>query len=123
MSHINNRASTEVECGTDLATLGSPNHRMVEVDVFIRATDAWMHPADLVLQEVIVASDEPDDAKGTGDVNTTGDADGQDGFTSPVDLTRLGISPSTPRQDVLKDRSCCVRNGQEAKGAAPTQSR
>jgi hypothetical protein len=78
----------DVECSTDLTTLVPPNHRMVEVDVFIRATDAWTHPADLVLQAATVVSDEPDNAKGTGDGNTTGDTDGQDGFTAPVQVTQ-----------------------------------
>jgi hypothetical protein len=58
---------------------------MVEVGVSIAATDACTDPADLVLLEVIVTSDEPDNAGGDGD--TTGDTHGEDGFTAPVDVT------------------------------------
>jgi hypothetical protein len=79
----------EVACTTDLAALGPPNHKMVEVGVFIEATDACTEPADLVLLQVIVTSDEPDDADGSGDGRTTGDTDGQDGFTAPVDVTKF----------------------------------
>jgi hypothetical protein len=79
----------EVACTTDLAALGPPNHQMVEVGVFIEATDACTDPADLVLLEVIATSDEPDDAEGNGDGDSAGDTDGQDGFTAPVDVTEF----------------------------------
>lgn len=79
----------EVACTTDLAALSTPNHEMVEVGVSIKATDACTDPANLVLLEVIVTSDEPDDDGGNGDGNSTGDTDGEDGFTSPVNATRF----------------------------------
>lgn len=63
------------------------NHNMVEVQIFIDAIDLCTLPTDLLLLEVIVTSDEPDNAPGDGDGNTTGDTDGQDGFTAPVDVT------------------------------------
>ena len=74
----------EVDCTTDLAVLGPPNHQMVEVAVLIKATDACTDQADLDLL-VLVTSDEPDDAGGDG--STTGDVHGEDGFTAPVDVT------------------------------------
>ena len=76
----------QVACVTDLAHLSPPNHQMHEVGVVIHASDAFTDQADLVLQ-VLVTSDEPDD--GAGDGNTTGDTNGQDGFTAPVDVTSL----------------------------------
>jgi hypothetical protein len=79
----------EVACTTDLAALGPPNHKMVEVGVFIEATDACTNPADLILLEVIATSSEPDDAEGNGDGNSTGDTGGKDGFTAPVDVTEF----------------------------------
>jgi hypothetical protein len=77
----------EVVCTTDLAALSPPNHKMVEVGVFIEATDACSHPDDLILLEVIATSDELDDAEGNGDGETVGDTDGNDGFAAPVDVT------------------------------------
>jgi hypothetical protein len=75
----------EVTCTTDVAELWPPNHEMVEVGVTIAATDACTDPADLVLLEVFVTSDEPDNGLGDGD--TSGDTHGEDGFTAPVDVT------------------------------------
>lgn len=77
----------EVHCTTDPETLWPPRHRMVEVQVFIQVFDACTDPADLVLMEVVISSNEPDDAAGNGDGRTTGDTDGGDGFTAPVDVT------------------------------------
>jgi hypothetical protein len=76
-----------VVCTTDLAALSPPNHKMVEVGVFIEATDACSHPDDLILLEVIATSDELDEAEGNGDGETVGDTDGNDGFAAPVDVT------------------------------------
>ncbi|HUE73799.1 MAG TPA: hypothetical protein VMP01_23165 [Pirellulaceae bacterium] len=88
----------EVACTTDLAALWPPNHQMVEVGVFIEATDACTHPDDLLLLEVVVTSDEPDDAEGNGDGTTTGDTDGEDGFAAAVDVTELfTFNPATAR--------------------------
>ncbi len=85
----------EVALTTDLDGLWPPNHKLVEVGVSIRATDACTDPIDLVL-EVIVTSDEPDDATGDADGDTTGDTHGDDGFTAPVDVTRLfTFNPAT----------------------------
>jgi hypothetical protein len=75
----------EAGCTTDLAALWPPDHQMVEVGVFIEVADACADPANLFLLEVIVTSDEPDDA--TGDGSTTGDTDGADGFIAPVGVT------------------------------------
>ena len=79
----------EVVCTTDLAALWPPNHKMVEVRVFIDASDLCTVAADLVLLEVILTSSEPDNALGDDDGNTTGDTDGEDGFTIPVDVTEF----------------------------------
>ena len=87
-----------VHCITDLVGLWPPNHKMVEVGVFIDATDLCTDAADLVLLEVIVSSDEPDNAPGDDDGNTTGDTDGEDGFIAPVDVTEFfAFNPDTGR--------------------------
>ncbi len=57
----------EVVCTTDVAALWPPNHKMVDVSLFVEATDACSEPEDIVLLLVTVSSDEPDDAIGMGD--------------------------------------------------------
>jgi hypothetical protein len=76
----------EVICTTDKESLWPPNHKMQGVRVSIQATDLCTDPEDLVLK-VIASSDEPDNAENDG--NTTGDTDGMDGFTAPVDVTEF----------------------------------
>ncbi len=75
----------EVTCSTDRTRLWPPNHRMVEVEVSIEVTDACFGADGRQLWQVIVTSNEPDNGKGDG--NTTGDTDGEDGFSEPVDVT------------------------------------
>lgn len=75
----------EIACTTGVAALWPPNHQMVEVQVFIDATDACTAPEDLILVAVEVSSDEPDEGLGDGD--TPGDVFGEDGFSAPVDVT------------------------------------
>ena len=83
----------EVTCTTDRDLLWPPNHRMQEVRVIIQATDLCTNAEDLIL-EVIATSDEPDNAENDG--NTTGDTDGLDGFTAPVDVTQFfTFNPNT----------------------------
>lgn len=85
----------EVDCTTDLESLWPPNHKLVTVNVLIDATDLCTDPTDLLL-EVIVTSDEPDNAPGDEDGNTTGDTDGKDGFTAPADVTQFfTFNPAT----------------------------
>lgn len=78
-----------VICTTDRDELWPPNHKMKEVRVFVDASDLCADSADLVLLEVVVSSDEPDNAPGDADGNTTGDTDGADGFVTPVDVTEF----------------------------------
>jgi hypothetical protein len=77
----------EVECTTDVAALWPPNHEMVHVSVYVLATDTVTTPQNLILLSVVVSSDEPDNADGVGDGDTTGDVDGADGSSAPVDVT------------------------------------
>ena len=77
----------EVACTTDLVALWPPKHQMVAVKVFIDATDVCTAPENLILLAVEVSSDEPDDGLGDGD--TAGDVFGEDGFTTPVDVTTV----------------------------------
>lgn len=81
----------DVVCTTDLAALYPPEHQMVEVGVFVDVTDTCTAPEDLILLAVLATSDEPDDATGNGDGNTTGDTDGADGYTAPVDITHTFV--------------------------------
>lgn len=77
----------EVVCTTDVVTLSPAKSQMEPVFVSVTATDLCVAPEDLVLVGVFASSDEPDDASGKGDGTTTGDVDGADGFTAPVDVT------------------------------------
>lgn len=77
----------EVVCTSDRSMLWPPNHTMVEVQIVVEVLDPCAPPEELLLWEVIVRSNEPDDALGDEDGDTTGDTDGGDGFTAPVDVT------------------------------------
>ncbi len=77
----------EVSCTTSTASLWPPNHKMVQVALVVVATDNCAEPNFVVPIVVTVRSDEPDNATGNGDGNTTGDVDGQDGFSAPVNVT------------------------------------
>jgi len=74
-----------VRCTVSRDTLWPPNHKVVEVQVFVMAHDDISSPENLTLEGVFVQSSEPDDGLGDGD--TAGDVEGQDGFTAPVDVT------------------------------------
>jgi len=74
-----------VMCSSNLATLWPPNHKMRSVSLLVEVTDlASMGPVPIV---AVLRSDEPDDAPGNGDGNTTGDVNGFDGYSAPVDVT------------------------------------
>lgn len=75
----------EVAATTDIAMLWPPNHKMRNVKLFIIGTDVVTDTADIEVLSATIRSDEPDN--GDADGNTTGDVGGQDGFTSPVDVT------------------------------------
>ncbi len=77
----------EVMCSTNVAVLWPPNHCMRKVKVVVQATEACAQPGQMLPLTVTVRSDEPDNAPGGGDGNTTGDVNGQNGFSSPVDIT------------------------------------
>ncbi len=77
----------EVMCTTNMAALWPPKHSMVPVTMIVTATDACFDPDEILPITVTVSSSEPDEATGNGDGNTTGDVNGQDGYTSPVNVT------------------------------------
>lgn len=77
----------EVASTTSVAALWPPNHQMVPVAVAVYATDACSSPADLQLLAVVLQSNEPDDVDGPSDGETTGDTDGDDGYSATVDVT------------------------------------
>ncbi len=77
----------EVSCTTSMGLLWPPNHKMVQVALVVVATDNCAEPDFVVPIVVTVRSDEPDNATGNGDGNTTGDVNGQDGFSAPVNVT------------------------------------
>ena len=70
-------APPEVICTSDIAALWPPNHKMREVTIYIMGADSLVNSQDIVPIAVLVSSDEPDDANGNGDGNTTGDVNGQ----------------------------------------------
>lgn len=76
----------EVMCTTDIASLWPPNHKMREIAIRVVATDACQDPDFIFPLAITVRSDEPDNATGNGDGNTTGDVNGQDGFAAPADI-------------------------------------
>jgi hypothetical protein len=88
----------EVMVTTDVASLLPANHGMRTVTLLVTATDACLEPGEVIPITVTVRSDEPDNASGGGDGNTTGDVNGSDGFTSPVEVSALllpGLLPGT----------------------------
>jgi hypothetical protein len=88
-------------CHTDPDVLWPPNHRYVDVSVLIDfGTAAGVFP---YLSGVWASSDEPDNSNGDG--NTTGDVNGSDGFTSPVDVTGAFHGNGDGRVGVVRLRS------------------
>jgi hypothetical protein len=77
----------EIACSTDRAALWPPKHSMVPVTLVIEATDACADPDEILPIVVWVTSSEPDDALGNGDGHTSGDVNGFDGYSAPVDVT------------------------------------
>lgn len=77
----------EIMCTSDVAMLWPPNHTMRTVRVIITTIDAIANPADIVVTSATVSSNEPDDDLGDG--TSTGDVNGEDGYTSAVDVTPL----------------------------------
>lgn len=84
---VTDNTPPEVICTTDIGSLAPANGEMVAVEIYVEATDMCASPAALQLVAVGIESNEPDDASGKSDGTTTGDTNGQDGFTSPVDVT------------------------------------
>jgi len=82
---VEDTIAPEVDCCVNPDVLWPPNHKMVPVIVFIGAQDICTEPDDLVLLSVTAESSQPDDDKGDGAF--TGDVDGEDGYTSPVDVS------------------------------------
>jgi hypothetical protein len=77
----------EVMCTSDVAMLWPPNHELRTVTLYIMGTDAVSDSQAISPLLVTLRSDEPDDAAGTGDGETTGDVHGADGFTFPVGVS------------------------------------
>lgn len=77
-----------VACTTNKSTLLPANHSMVPVQIVVQATDINFDPEGVTPLVVTVRSNEPDDAPSDlGDGSTTGDVNGFDGYTAPVDVT------------------------------------
>jgi len=82
-------APVQVSCHPSVTALWPPKHWMVEVTLTV-AIDG--DPTGFQLDEVRVRSDEPDDAIGNGDGNTTGDVEGHDGY-STVPFGGVDVTP------------------------------
>lgn len=84
--HVADTTPPEVVCVAQPSSLWPPNHRMKDIEITVSATDACDDPEFIFALQITVRSDEPDDAAGDGDGNTTGDVNGQDGYAAPVDV-------------------------------------
>ena len=113
-----------VACTTDRAALWPPNHQFVDVSVSIEISDLCANPEDLILLDVIVSSDETDDSVGDNDGMTTGDTDGADGFTMPVEITdAFAFSPATASfEGVIRLRAELRRRSERAYLHGPSDS-
>ena len=88
--NVQDTTPPEVMVTTDVAALWPPKHDMRAVTCIITTSDVCENPDPTIIPLVVtVRSDEPDNATGNGDGNTTGDVNGSDGFTAPVDVTSL----------------------------------
>lgn len=77
-----------VACTSSKAYLLPADHSMVPVQIVIQATDVTFDPEGVAPLLVTVRSSELDDAPGDfGDGATTGDVNGFDGFSAPVNVT------------------------------------
>jgi len=72
---------------SDLNILWPPDHKMVAVQVSLRAIDDETPVADLFLMLKVTVSSDEVDSRNRGD--REGDVDGFDGFTAPVDVTDM----------------------------------
>jgi hypothetical protein len=79
----------EATCVSDTSVLWPPNHQMRQVMVMVTTTAPAPESGDPMPILVMGSSNEPDNASGGGDGNTTGDVAGDDGYTALVDLTGL----------------------------------
>lgn len=70
-----------LSCSVSETTLWPPRHDMRSVRVVVVQSGACGTQA---APQLLVSSDEPDDAHGGGDGHTTGDVNGSDGYASPV---------------------------------------
>ena len=84
---VTDTVAPEIVCTTDVDTLWPPKHGLHGVTLVVTATDTCTSPPTSLPITVRVSSSEPDNAAGSGDGNTVGDVDGQDGYTAPVDVT------------------------------------
>ena len=83
----------EVSCTTDLAYLFPPDHTMIPIEVVVQAEDICFDPEAVAPIVVTVRSSEPDDVPDDLlDGATTGDVNGFDGFTAPVDVTSVMVA-------------------------------
>lgn len=77
-----------VACTSNKAYLNPPDHTMIPVQVVLQASDVCFDPEGVAPILVTVRSNEPDDAPSDlGDGATTGDVNGFDGYSAPVDVT------------------------------------
>jgi hypothetical protein len=84
---VSDSTPPQVMCTSDLAVLWPPNHEMRTVTLYVMGTDAVSDSQAITPLLVTLRSDEPDDAAGTGDGTTSGDVNGANGFSVPVEIT------------------------------------
>jgi hypothetical protein len=84
---VQDTIAPEVGVRTDKAYLDPADGSMVPVQITLEADDACFDPNAVEPILVTVRSNEPDDAPDLGDGATTGDVNGFDGYTAPVNVT------------------------------------
>lgn len=102
-----------VVCTTNVASLWPPKHDLRPVKLYVEASDDVTDPGSIQIVSATLRSDEPDNATGNGDGNTTGDVNGQDGFTAPVSVAHL-LAPVPGQPGSFK--ACVLLRAERAGG-------
>jgi hypothetical protein len=106
---VTDNGPPEVDCTTNVAELWPPKHDMRSVKLIVTADDGG---GGVQLISATLRSDEPDNAPDAGDGNTGGDVNGQNGYSSPVDVLGLLVpDPNVPGRYTAQIQLRAERSG------------